>query len=117
MELDNHLGLFDVILLANLIDRIPNPSKCLHHLQHRIHAGGQLIITSPYTWLSSFTPQEHWLGGHKTPHKTYRSWETLQTLLDDGFTLHTRKDMPFIIREHARKFQWSVAEASVWIKK
>jgi hypothetical protein len=24
------------------------------------------------------------------------------------------KDLPFLIREHARKFQWSVALATVW---
>jgi hypothetical protein len=23
-------------------------------------------------------------------------------------------DLPFLIREHARKFQWSVAQATVW---
>jgi hypothetical protein len=37
--------------------------------------------------------------------------------LDKDFTLHERKDLPFLIREHARKFQWSVAEATIWIRK
>jgi hypothetical protein len=23
-------------------------------------------------------------------------------------------DLPFLIREHQRKFQWSVAEATIW---
>jgi hypothetical protein len=27
------------------------------------------------------------------------------------------KDLPFLIREHARKFQWSVAQASLWKKR
>jgi hypothetical protein len=27
------------------------------------------------------------------------------------------KDLPFLIREHARKFQWSVAEATIWRRK
>jgi hypothetical protein len=30
------------------------------------------------------------------------------------FNLVTTKDLPFLIREHARKFQWSVAQASIW---
>jgi hypothetical protein len=27
------------------------------------------------------------------------------------------KDLPFLIREHARKFQWSVAQATLWERK
>jgi len=28
-----------------------------------------------------------------------------------------RRDLPFLIREHARKFQLAVAEASIWQRK
>ena len=55
---------FDVVLLANLIDRLPEPGRCLEQLSRIIKPGGQLIITSPYTWLEEFTPREHWLGGY-----------------------------------------------------
>ena len=32
----------------------------------------------------------------------------------EAFDLIAVKDLPFLIREHARKFQWSVAEATIW---
>lgn len=38
----------------------------------------------------------------------------LVTALAGDFTLMGRKDLPFLIREHARKFQWSVAQATIW---
>ena len=35
-----------------------------------------------------------------------------------GFELaQPRENVPFLIREHARKFQWGVSESSVWRKK
>ena len=37
----------------------------------------------------------------------------METLAPD-FTLVQQKDLPFLIREHARKFQWSVALGTVW---
>ena len=36
--------------------------------------------------------------------------------LGRGFERVRVLDLPFLIREHARKFQWSVAQASVWIR-
>ena len=32
-------------------------------------------------------------------------------------TLRQTLDLPFLIREHRRKYQWSVAEASLWQRK
>ena len=50
-------------MMANLIDRLPDPRRCLAQLPGLINHGGQLIITSPYTWLAEYTPKENWLGG------------------------------------------------------
>jgi hypothetical protein len=38
-------------------------------------------------------------------------------VLDPHFTLARTLELPFLIREHARKFQWSVAQATVWIRR
>jgi putative 4-mercaptohistidine N1-methyltranferase len=111
------LGLFDLVLLANLIDRLPDPQKCLEAMNHLVRPGGQLIITSPYTWLESFTPKEKWLGGYWDAGRPVRTLETLRTVLAPHFIFQTNRDLPFLIREHARKFQWSVAEASLWIRR
>jgi uncharacterized protein (DUF433 family) len=42
------------------------------------------------------------------------TFDWLQHHLSPHFTLEHRLDMPFLIREHARKFQWSVALGTRW---
>ena len=39
---------------------------------------------------------------------------SLKELLAPKFLFRGTKDLPFLIREHARKFQWSVSQASLW---
>jgi len=111
------LGHFDVVLMANLVDRLRDPSQCLSALPSLVRTGGQLILTTPCTWLDDYTPRAHWLGGFERDERPVRTLATLQALLDPHFTLARTLDMPFVIREHARKFQWSVAQATVWIRR
>jgi putative 4-mercaptohistidine N1-methyltranferase len=111
------LGRFDVLLLANLIDRVDNPAKCLAQLPGLLKPGGQLIITSPYTWLAEYTPRENWLGGFMRDGQTVHTLDTLKKILAPHFELSRRQDLPFVIREHARKYQLGFAEATVWIRR
>lgn len=117
MNLRRDLGEFDVVLAANLIDRLSNPRHCLLRLASLVKPGGQLIITSPYTWLEEFTPRENWLGGVQLEGGSVTTLEGLQRELSPNFDLVEQKDLPFLIREHARKFQWSVAQATLWIRR
>ncbi len=116
MNLRPDLGEFDIVLIANLIDRVTNPRHCLARLASLVKPGGQLICTSPYTWLEQFTPRENWLGGVALEGGAVTSLDGLRAALSPNFELRETKDLPFLIREHARKFQWSVAQASVWIR-
>ena len=109
------LGRFDVVLLANLVDRLPDPERCLDRLPELVQPGGQLVIASPFTWLEEYTPRERWLGGYqRADGQTVSSAETLRARLDPHFEFLGRRDLPFLIREHARKFQWSVSWAGTW---
>jgi len=111
------LGQFDVVLMANLVDRLRDPSRCLSALPSLLRTRGQLILTTPCTWLDDYTPRSHWLGGFEQDGRPVRTLATLQAVLEPQFTLVRTLDMPFVIREHARKFQWSVAQATVWIRR
>ena len=111
------LGSFDVVLAANLIDRLVEPSRFLARLPDLVKQGGQLVITSPYTWLAEFTPRENWLGGFAVDGSRRVTIEGLAAALSAHFDLASTKDLPFLIREHSRKFQWSVAQASIWRRK
>ena len=107
-------GKFDVVLLINLIDRLKEPRWCLEQLPGLVESGGQLVIASPFTWLEEYTPTEKWLGGYAVNGGPVSTFETLQTILAPDFELVRAVDLPFLIREHARKFQWSVSKAGVW---
>ncbi|MDQ8179232.1 putative 4-mercaptohistidine N1-methyltransferase [Pelagicoccus sp. SDUM812005] len=117
LALPSDLGTFDFALLANLIDRLPDPAQCLRSIGQAINTGGILAITSPYTWLEEYTPKEKWLGGFQRDGAPVRSYQTLQSLLAPEFDEIEALDMPFLIREHARKNQYSIAHATLWRKR
>jgi putative 4-mercaptohistidine N1-methyltranferase len=113
MNLPGDLGAFDVVLMANLIDRLRDPALCLASIARLVLPGGQLIITSPYTWMEEFTPRSKWLC-EESPQGFQSSFEKLKQILSAEFILERTIELPFLIREHARKYQWSVAQATCW---
>jgi putative 4-mercaptohistidine N1-methyltranferase len=116
LRLRSDLGTFDFILAANLIDRVHSPKELLAVLRRLLNPGGHLLIASPYTWLSEFTPTQEWLGAIQTWSET-TTLRAIQENLGNKLELVSSKDLPFLIREHARKYQWSVAQASLWLKR
>lgn len=117
MSLRSDLGSFDVVLCANLIDRLHAPLRCLQRLATLVKPGGQLVISSPYTWLEEYTPRPHWVGGFERAGQRLTTLDGLREVLAPDFDLVETKQLPFLLREHARKFQLSVAEASLWRRK
>ena len=115
--LRRNLGAFDVVFMANLIDRLPEPKRCLERLPELVLPEGQLIISSPYTWLAGYTPPKNWLGGFVRGSKSVKTFDTLSRILAPHFELRHRMDVPFLLREHARKYQLGVAELSSWIRR
>jgi putative 4-mercaptohistidine N1-methyltranferase len=111
------LGHFDLVLAANLIDRLPHPARFLAQLPELLRPGGQLLLTSPYTWMEDFTPKDRWLGGIVRGGQRVSTLDGLIAVLEPEFTLASVRDMPFLIREHARKFQFSIAQGSLWIRR
>jgi putative 4-mercaptohistidine N1-methyltranferase len=109
LQVSPEFGTFDLILAANLIDRVPRPADLLREIKRLVRADGHVILASPYTWLEEFTPSENWLA-----HGSVRTLNRIQEILEPDLALVSAKDLPFLIREHARKFQWSVAQVSLW---
>jgi len=105
------LGAFDVVLAANLICRLPEPRKFLARVPSLVKPGGQLLLATPFSWLVEFTPREHWLGGRQD---SPSSFEVLRQILEPDFELETTKNLPFLIREHSRKFQYGISLGSRW---
>jgi len=109
-NLPDDLGLFDGVLLANLLCRLPNPSSCLDRMKSLIADNSWLVIATPASWSEEYTPRERWLA------KDGSTLDGIRQCLEPIFALEYREDMPFVLREHRRKFQWTVAEVSVWRK-
>ncbi|RXJ86740.1 5-histidylcysteine sulfoxide synthase [Arcobacter sp. CECT 8985] len=105
---------YDLIFCSNLIDRLYYPQKFLEDIPNRVNNNGLLVLLSPYTWLEEYTPKDNWLGGFYKDNKEVKTIDTLKDSLKDRFELVDLKDVPFVIKETARKFQHSVSQMSIW---
>ncbi|MBD3756210.1 MAG: putative 4-mercaptohistidine N1-methyltransferase, partial [Gammaproteobacteria bacterium] len=108
---------FDLIFAGNLLDRLYDPGKFLDSLAGKLNEEGMLILTSPYTWMEEYTPKERWIGGYYKDGKAVTTLDGLLEHLGGEFELVDTKDLPFVIRETARKHQYTIAQMSVWQKK
>lgn len=96
---------FDVVAAINLICRLPSPKAFLKELHRLIKPGGQLLVGSPFSWLGAFTPPHEWL----TP-------EAVLRILAPHFRLARRREIPFVIREHRRKYQLVISEVLTFVR-
>lgn len=75
------------------------------------------MITSPYTWLEEHTKKEAWVGGYKRDGENFTTLDGLKEALGKHFKLiQGPQAVPFVIRETKRKYQHTLAEASIWEK-
>jgi len=110
---------YDLVFAGNLIDRLYDPAEFLALIKGRIRDGGMLALASPYTWLEEFTPKDKWLGGYKA--NTGENFTTLEgiaeALAPEFEMVDAPRDIPFVIRETARKHQHTISQMSFWKKK
>lgn len=106
MDLPGDLGEFDRVHAANLLCRLTDPMRLLDRLPSLVRSGGELVLATPCTWLEAFTPPRNW------PEGSTLDW--LKSNLSGNFDLITECDEPFLIRETARKFQWTRSMLTVW---
>ena len=108
-NLDSDLGVFDLVMLTQLIDRVSDPARCLEQLNSFVTPGGWLVVSTTCSWQEKFTPREKWLGevsGGIIPAATI--------ILAPFFNLHHRFHLPYFVRERRRGYEWSIAEVSLW---
>ena len=106
---------YDLILAANLIDRLYSPEKLLDSIHERLNPGGILLIASPYTWLPEHTKRDAWIGGFKKDGENFTTLDGLKAILGKHFRLLREPfPVPFVIRETRRKYQHTLSEVSIW---
>jgi len=110
---------YDAIMMSNLLCRLPDPVACLNGLSDVVNPEGVVVMVTPFSWLTEFTPRHKWLGGFLDPvtNEEIRSKDELQAIMEsNGFSKIHEEQMPLVIREHARKYQYIVSEATGWKK-
>ena len=77
-----------------------------------------MVLVSPYSWLEEYTPVSEWFGAVSTETGPVDSFEHLQAFIEQQgqMKLVYREDIPFLIREHERKYQYGVSDCTVWEK-
>lgn len=106
MNLPSDLGAFDRVHAANLLCRLSEPKKLLDRLPSLVVAGGELVLATPCTWLEQYTVASEWPDGS--------TFDWLVAHLSPAFSLTCQCEEPFLIRESARKFQWTTSLVTVW---
>lgn len=87
-------GPFHVVMAINLLCRLRRPRRFLQRLSNLVVPGGQLVLATPYSWDTRFTPRREWVSADELP-----------GLLAPWFTLRRRRTVPLLLRDHTRKFQ------------
>ena len=107
---------FSLVHAANLLCRLPEPRAFLRALPALLAPGALVVFFSPYSWLAQYTPASKWLGASVGADGVpRRSADALRAEMEAlGFELVKEEDVPFLIREHARKFQYGMAHATAW---
>lgn len=112
-----HTG-YDLVFAGNLIDRLQDPGAFLSGVHKLLNKNGVLVISSPYTLLEEFTPRAKWIGGFERHGKPFTVLDGMKDILGPHFDLlGAPVDVPFVIRETARKYQHTIAELTAWQRK
>jgi putative 4-mercaptohistidine N1-methyltranferase len=106
MDLRADLGEFDLVHAANLLCRLPDPERFLRRLPSLVKPGGSLVLATPATWMDDYTPRDQQPEGE--------TLDYLRARLSSDFELVRRDELPFLMREHQRKFQLSTSQTSLW---
>lgn len=117
-NLRSDLGEYDLVLASNLICRLTEPMKFLERLKKLVKPKKYVILSTPFSWGEQYTPESNWLGGYVNEKgQAVESFDGLKAALEDTFELQKTLNLPMVIRETRRKFQYTVCMVSIWKKK
>lgn len=114
-QLAQEMDGFSFILLANLVDRLPNPGRFLQQIHQRLNLGGVLALATPYAWLDVYTPRQNWLSGRFERGRPLYGDAGIKKYLVRRFSqVGPAQEVEFVIRETARYFQHGISQLTLW---
>jgi 5-histidylcysteine sulfoxide synthase/putative 4-mercaptohistidine N1-methyltranferase len=108
---------YDLVFAGNLIDQLYDPPAFIGTIHERVRHDGLLVLTSGYSWREESTERSKWLGGFKaSTGESYTTLDGLKDKLSVHFKLIDSRDVPCVIRETDRTFQYVNSEMTVWAR-
>lgn len=110
-------GKFDVVVAANLVEKLYAPKDFLANVHNFVEDGGLLVVSSTYNWDEDVTPAENWVGGfkHGGSGESVFSTQGLSDLLSQNFRLvGDPSELPEVKRSKMRNFEYNLSEVTVW---
>jgi len=100
---------YDLVVAANLIDRLYAPKRFLQGVHELLNIGGVLVLASPYSWDESFCEKSEWVCGKNG------SLAKIREILSKHFIeFFEPMDVEFVLRESDRKFQHTVSQVTAY---
>ncbi len=116
-SLKTPLNGYNLILAANLIDRLPDPRMFLSNIHHKLTSGRLLVLASPNNWLEHYTHKKHWLGGYYFAGSPQTTLKSLKKKLSKNFVMVKQpEDIEFVLRESSRTFRHNLSQVTFWRK-
>jgi len=89
-------GSFDRVAALNLLDNVRSPRALLHHLHQLAAPGGEILLSSPFSWRDGIVDEPERLPG---PDPAASLRKEVQAL---GWTVEDEADLPWTLRRDAR---------------
>jgi SAM-dependent methyltransferase len=89
-------GSFDRVVALNLLDNVPSPRALLHHLHQLAAPGGEVVVSSPYSWRDGIVDSAERLPG---PDPAAALREEVRAL---GWRIVDDCEVPWTLRHDAR---------------
>jgi SAM-dependent methyltransferase len=109
---------FDLIVGANLVDRLDDPMAWIEKSKEILSDDGILVIISPFTWREDCTPEARWLGGFRKDSEVHYSLQGITHACLPELELCTAPShLPFTIADPDGTTQYTYAQVLVFQRK
>lgn len=116
-NLDPKYSRYNLVLAANLLERLRSPTAFLSIIHSRIRPGGLLVLSSTFSWDETLTKKEEWIGGKKENGENVTSMAALQAILSPHFKLiRTPIDLACLSHINSRHISYGISQVTVWKK-
>uniref|UniRef100_A0A7R9VIT3 Sulfatase-modifying factor enzyme domain-containing protein n=1 Tax=Chlamydomonas euryale TaxID=1486919 RepID=A0A7R9VIT3_9CHLO len=112
-RLPGHLGQFDAVLAAGLLDCVPEPAALLKQVAAALRPGGVALLTCAFAWDDAKTNRANWVGGTYVDGVPERGPDALSVLAADDFVLLSEGTVPVLLASSARTLTLQLAHQVV----